>query len=248
MTRPNLTLLALHLAGNALLLWLGYYWLGTSESRALTLLWSFAVALVAVCLACWLHGGTLVYFADPAAGLPRAFRTALRQLPAILAATLAVVVVYVLISRWEDASSQYGFKTASWLTLKLRKPVRPAAVMRIVSAAFFVVRWMILPWLLLPMVAGIARGGWGGFRRFARHGGRRLYWLKTPVLALCAFWLPLRLIGWVPHVDSFVLEILSFTVRLLCAYLLFVGSWLLLAFWTSAGKPVASQPKTTVSP
>src|SRR5438552_2499740 len=40
-------LAVIHLVGNGLLLWLGYYWLGIGESRASALIWSAAV-LVAV--------------------------------------------------------------------------------------------------------------------------------------------------------------------------------------------------------
>jgi len=107
---------------------------------------------------------------------------------------------------------------------------------------------VILPLLLLPMASGAASRGWSGFGRFARFRGKRLYWLEAPILALCSFWLPFKLIGWVPRVDSFVMEILSFAARLLCAYLLFTASWLLLAFLTSAGKPVLSHSQTAVSP
>lgn len=248
MTRSNLSLVAIHLGGNALLLWLGYYWLGTGESRTLTLLWSFAVALLFVCLTCWMHGATFAYFANRELGLPAAFRTALRHLLPILAAVCALVAVYLLISRTQAYSFQYSFKTASWLTLKFRKPVKPATVLLIVHAAFFVLRWLILPVPFLPLFAGVSSRGWRGFAHFGRLAGKRLYWLKVPVLVLCSFWLPLVLMAWVPHVESFVMEILSFAARLLLAYLLFVASWLLLAFLTSAGKPVLSQARTAVSP
>ncbi|SPE31465.1 conserved membrane hypothetical protein [Candidatus Sulfopaludibacter sp. SbA6] len=247
MTRPNLSLVALHLGGNALLLWLGYYWLGTGESRTLTLLWSFAVALLLVCLTCLLHGATFV-FVGQSSGLSTAFRTALRNLLPILVAAFAVLAVYLLLSRWADYSSQPAFKIASWLTLKLRKPVKPSTILRIFNVVTWLFRWVILPLPLLPMISGVASKGWRGFTHFGKLSGKRLYWLQAPVLLLCSFWLPLRLIGWVPQAGSFVMEILSFAARLLFAYLLFVASWLLLAFLTSAGKPVLSHSRTVVSP
>ena len=115
MTRTDLSLVALHLGGNALLLWLGYYWLGIGESRALTLLWSFAVALALrlpdllaarrylrlLCAAAWL---------ERALGLSTAFRTALRHLLPILAAAFAVLAVYLVVSRWEGYSFQYALQ------------------------------------------------------------------------------------------------------------------------------------------
>ncbi len=247
LTRPTLTLAAIHLAGNALLLWLGYYWLGIGESRALTLLWSLFVALVLITVTTLLHGATFAYFVGQASGLSIAFRTALRHLPAILAAALFVLVLYLVLDRWAGYSSQPTFRIASWLTLKLRKPVKPATILRIFNVITWFFRWVILPVPLLPMVAGAASQGCA-FAHFGKLGGRRLYWLEAPILLLCAFWLPFKLIGWVPQAGSFAMEIISFTARLLIAYLLFVASWLLLAFLTSAGKPVLSHSKTVVSP
>ena len=245
MTRPNLTLVAIHLAGNALLLWLGYYWLGIGESRTLTLLWSLFVALFIVCASCLLHGATFVYFAEQPR-LSQAFRTALRNLPAILTAALLILALYLLLNRWADYSPQPAFKLASWLTLKFRKPVKPSTVLRVFNAVTWLFRWVILPVPFLPMLSGVASKGWRGFARFCKV--KLLYWLQAPILLLCAFWLPFKLLGWVPRSGSFVMEILSFAARLLFAYLLFVASWLLLAFLTSAGKPVLSHSKTTVSP
>lgn len=246
--RPNMTLAALHLAGNAVLLLLGYYWLGIGESRTLTLLWSLFVALFLVAVTAVLHGATFAYFREPAPGLPAAFRTAVRHLPAIVAGTLAVLALYVLLDRWAEYSAQPAFTIASWFTLKLRKPVKPATILRIFSVVTWLVRWTVLPMVLLPMVASAASRGWRGFTHFGKLGGRRVYWLACPLLLLCAFWLPFRLIAWVPTVGSFAMEIISFTVRFLIAYLLFVGAWLLLAFLTSAGRPVLSQSRTVVSP
>jgi hypothetical protein len=87
-----------HLAGNALLLWLGYYWLGLGEARAPAVAWSAAVALVVVAGACWLHG----------AAFARSFRLALRHLPwTVLIAAIALAAYLALpaakwwwIARW----------------------------------------------------------------------------------------------------------------------------------------------------
>lgn len=245
-TRPTLTLTAAHLAGNALLLWLGYYWLGLGESRTITLLWSFLVALAGASLACLLHGAAFVYF--EVYDLRSAWRTAFRHLLSLLAAALAVVLVYSLVSRWAENSGEPAFKIASWLTLKLRKPVKPATILRIFSVVTWLFRWVILPVLLVPVMAGTASMGWRGFSRFGRLAGKRLYWFQVPILLLAAFWVPFKLMGWVPETGAFAMEIVSFTVRLLLAYLLFVGSCLLLEFFTSAGKPVLTQAKTAVSP
>jgi hypothetical protein len=242
-------LVGLHLVSNALLLWLGYLWLGVGEPTVPRLIFSFADALAIVALACWLHGATLVYFVGQApspAPLSPAFRTALRNLLPLLIAAVVVLAFYGLLAWWVDASSKPAFRLASWLTLKLRKPIRPATVTRIFQAGFWMVRWWILPVVLLPVAAAITNRGWRGFGAIGRSGWR--YWLEVPLLLLCAFWLPFRIFGWVPRTASFGLEMASFVLRIGAAYLLFVAAVLVLELLTSRGRPILSQPKTVASP
>src|SRR5262249_22255470 len=137
------TLAGIHLVGNAVLLGLGYYWLGIGESRAATLAWSVLVALALVCLAACLHGLTFVSLGG--AGLAPALRPAARTLLPILVVSLAALALYLVVARLADASVQLGFQIASWLTAKIRKPVKPAAVMRAFNAGFWLVRWVVMP-------------------------------------------------------------------------------------------------------
>jgi putative effector of murein hydrolase LrgA (UPF0299 family) len=91
-------LAATHLIGNALLLWLVYYWLGLGEARASAVAWSAAVALIVVAGASWLHG----------AAFARSFKLALRHLPwTVLIAAVALAAYLALpaakwwwIARW----------------------------------------------------------------------------------------------------------------------------------------------------
>jgi hypothetical protein len=243
MSRGTRNLVAAHAAGDALLLGLAYYWLGTSESSGGALLWSGLVAAFVFTGACALHGAAFAWFG----GEPVLSLRALKRLAPFAVAALAVAVVYWLLALWGVYSATPAFQIASFLTLKLRIPVKPASVQFIFNAVLWIVRWAILPALLLPMFSGIACGGWRGLRAFGAMP-RRLYWLEVPALLLCAFWLPFRLLGWVPHVGGFWVEALSFILRFAVAYLLFVGAWLLLVFRTSVGKPVLSQENTVVSP
>ena len=73
-------LFLLHLVANALLLWLGYDWLGVGESTRLRLAWSGLDALAILALVCWFHGATLVFFRKHGElKINEAFRAALRQ-------------------------------------------------------------------------------------------------------------------------------------------------------------------------
>ena len=155
-------------------------------------------------------------------------------------------VLYYLLSRWDDYSTQPAFNVSSWLTMKMRKPVRPNSVFRIFHAVTWIVSWVVVPVLLLPWLASVCGAGWAGFRR--RIATTRTYWWQAPLLLICALWLPFQILNWVPHVGSFSLEVVSFSIRLLVAYLLFLAAWLALAFLTSRGKPVLSQPVTVATP
>jgi len=240
------TLAAVHFAGNALLLWLGYYWLGVGESRTSSLLWSAVIALVLLCLTCWLHGATFAFFAGQEGGVTKAFRAALRNLPALLAAVVVILLLYYAMARWSAYSSMPSFTIASWLTSKLRKPVKPNSVLGVFSAATWLVRWVVIPLIVLPWVAAIAFGGWRGFLRRLPTG--RAYWIEAPVLLVCAFWLPFVVLNWVPYTGKFPVEVVSFVIRLLVAYLLFVAAWLALVFLTSGGKPAWSHASTAGKP
>jgi hypothetical protein len=249
MSRATRLLCLLHFAGNALLLWLGYYWLGLAESSIPALAWSALVALVVVCVLLWLHAASCAHFRIGGGNLKSALKTGLRSLPALAVLGLAVIGIYFLLTSWQAYSSRPAFKIASYITFKLRKPVNPTTVLSVFNAILWLVRWTALPALLLPLAAEVAGHGWRGFLGNSwKVSRRRLYWLETPLLLLCSLWLPFKLILWVPRMNGFGMEMTSFLTRLALAYLLFTGGWLLLEFFSSGGIPRSSQPKTVTLP
>jgi hypothetical protein len=225
-----------HLVGNAALLWLAYQWLGVGEGTIPRLLWSAVFALAILTAFCWLHGATFAWF--------RGARIGARLLPIVLAA-IAALLLYGMLTQWSDYSSQPAFKLASYLTLKFRKPVKPATVLHVFNVALWLLRWVLLPLVLLPVASGIAARGWRGLGEW---GWRGRGWLLAPILLLCGLWMPFVLLGWVPRVGGFWLQMASFVIRIGLAYLLFVAAAVALAFITSRGRPVLSQPSTAPSP
>jgi len=227
-----------HLLANGLLLWLGFEWLSLGESTFPSLAWSAAAALLILAAACWLHGATFATFrrgAEP--GVITAFRTALHHLLPLLLVVLTAISLYAFLDWWAGYSSTPAAKLASWLTFHLRKPVKPATVLRCFNAVLWMVRWVLLPADLLPLFSGIAARGWRGFGEFGWRRDSRLYRLEAPLLVLCALWLPFRLLNWVIPVTGFRMEMLSFVLRAGAAYLLFVAAAMLLEFLTSRSKP-----------
>lgn len=232
-------LAAVQLAGNAAVLWLGYYWLSVGEARSGLLLWSAAVALFTAALFLWMHGAGLAYSRDP---YRSPFAAALGRLPALFAAALLILALYIALNALQDALHNPVFRAASWLTLKLRKPVKPATALSIVAAAFRAIRWIAIPMLFAPWARNIAALGFSGFG-YMKAGGGWAERMLAPVLLLAALWLPFRVLAWRPVMSNFGLEMASFTLRAAAAYLLFVAG--LLAF---EGMPLFTHRKRAVSP
>ena len=227
---------AIQLVGNAAALLLGYYWLSIGEARAGLLVWSFTIALFTAALFLWIHGAGLAYGFSSSAP----FRAALRRLPALLIAAIVVLLLYVALGKLQDACADPSFRFASWLTLKLRKPVKPAAVLGVVTAIFWLIRWIVLPMLLLPWLHVVLT-----WRRPPGLRGRAQWTqrLLTPLLLLVALWLPFRILHWRPLMTSFPLEMASFIIRAAIAYLLFTGALLALE-----GMPLFTQRNKAASP
>jgi hypothetical protein len=216
------TLAITHLLGNAILLWLAYYWLGVGESTISRLIWSALLAVLMLAAAVWLHGSG---FSD--------FKTALQNLLPLCVFAIIVLTFYGVLAWWKDYSSAPAFKIASYITLKLRKPLKPATVQTIFNGILWLVRWWILPSYLLPSAAKVASDGWQGYRRF-QASIRWLYWIEVIALLLAGIWLPLKLIVWVPALTSFSMQMMSFIIRAAVAYLLFVTSCLLLEHFSAS--------------
>jgi hypothetical protein len=250
MTRSTSMLSIAHLIGNALLLYIGYRWLGMGESDGPHLAASIAVLLVFIFGALWLHGTTFAYF-DRAARLN--FRHAalrcFRHLLPLLTLAVTAAAIYVLLAWWRDSFQHRAFVIGSYTTMTLRKPVSPSAVERWFHAFIWILRWVIVPVFFLPLAAGAALEGWAGIRWHSLRPLRRVtYWLEAAALLLCAIWVPLKLVHWVPHIDSFSGQVASLVVRLGMGYLLFIAALLSLEFFTSSGRPRVTQVNTASTP
>jgi hypothetical protein len=245
--RPVLGLAVAHFVANMVLLSQGYAWLGIPESRAVNLVGSVFFALLILMATSITYGASLAFFGqEKNRRVSIAWTAAIRNILPLCAAVIAIVLVYWLLTLCQEYSANPAFTVASFLTMTFRKPVAPATVAKIFNGASDVIGWAVLPVMLLPMLAAIAARGWRGFAGI--DFSRWWRWLVTPALLLTAFWAPLAILDWKPHMGSFATEMFSFTVRATVAYLLFGIGWLALAFVTWAGKPRFTQSKTAVSP
>jgi hypothetical protein len=250
MKRSTILLWLLHLIGNAFLLWLGYYWLGVSESDGVHLLGSALIMLGGVCVALWIHGTALVYFdRDTGYSLSRAMERAGRSIVPLLVLAVCAAVVYGLLAYIYNRFEHNAFLIGSYATMHTHKPVAPEKVLHWYHILIWILRWLVVPALLFPLTAAVARSGWTGFRLHSfRRSRNPLYWIEVCLLLLLAIAVPLRLINWIPEFSKFAMQMVSFMGRMGLGYLLFVAALLTLEFLTSGGKPRFSQPNTAPSP
>jgi hypothetical protein len=247
MTRPLALLTLAHFIGNAVLLAIGYYWLGVGESSAANLLFSAGLILLILFGAAWLHGSSFAHFRS-AGGLPTILCSPLTRLLPLAVLAAAVALLYLAAEYWNPVSPDRINRTASYLTLTFQTPVRPAPIERVFNSVWWIVEWMLLPLLLLPLASNVAVHGWRGLTQIGAKLRNWRYWLLIPALVPLTIWLPFRLMAWTPAMSSFAMETASLIARFGAAYLLFVTGGLALAFVTSRGKPFVSQETTAVSP
>jgi hypothetical protein len=238
------TKLAIHLLANAIILALGYYWLSVPESKAMTLTVSIVLVLFAGVLAILTYAAALLYRGQ--IGFRSSWRSAVRNIAPLVLLAMFVGVIYALLGLWNSSSGKPALMVTSWLTLKMHIPVRPARVSLTFSIVLWLIRWMLIPALVLPLARATASRGWAGLRAL-RLPSLRL-WIATPILLWLSLRAPLLIVMWVPKIEGFVMQSASFGARAIAAYLLFGIAWLALAFLTSGGTPRDTQPSTVGSP
>jgi hypothetical protein len=163
----------------------------------------------------------------------------LRNLLPLLVVAAIAGALYWLLQWLLGRAESPAFKVASWLTLHLRKPVRPVLILSIITWKVRIVEWVVVPVLLLPLAAGVAGDGWRGVSRAWLARLRSwVFWIGCPVLLLLAVYVPWRLFHWVPWQGGLAVEMTSFIARWLIAWLLFVTAWFAVVALACGRKPV----------
>jgi len=205
----------MHLVANALVIAGIYEWLTIGDSTALRLVATALFGLLLVVFTVWLHGIVFAHFREPEASVIAGFRSALRRLPLLILIALLAAASYWLLEWMLGKAYNTSVDIASWLTLHLHKAVHPSLIVRIFTWKVWIVEWVIVPVLLLPLAAGM----WKARLR------EWTFWIGCPVLLLLAVYVPWRLMNWVHWSGGLGLEMTSFIVRWLVAWLLFVTAW-----------------------
>lgn len=218
---------------NPLLFALGVWWLTVPEAHIWQLGLSVVLALVVVVGALWLQAGTLVYFAGEPK-LAAAFRGVRRTLVPFATWVLVMAVCMCLVESWSDKAYQYASYLRSVLPLALRRHVTGPQMDSSVELFFWVLFWIIIPGLLLPLGLQMAKRGFrglgkAGWATWGRTVWSRQYWAVLVVLVVIGVCLSQQLIGWVPKVSSVSGQTTSMVLRFLVAWIFATATWVVLA-------------------
>ncbi len=226
----------LQFLANAALVLVFVWWLHISEAHWWNLLFSLLLIFLIVAVALALHGGTLIYFQsahrDRAALLRPAFRRAFTHLPAIFVWALFFFFLRYWIGRLDDYTYTLPGYLRSEFPAWLRRMISEPRLDSIYSGLVSLLRWVILPGLLLPFALFSADRGFRGLIAF-RDGRRTLrslgYWITLVVAAILGVWCVEAIMGWTldPKTATLPAEETSLAFRLLFAYLLGIFAWLL---------------------
>ncbi len=196
--------------GVLLLMLLVWGLLNTPDQRAWQVGLSAVLAMVALGFATWL---ILINFTGQPA--------ILRRMPLVLAC-VALLLLLLFLTGWLD---DYRWQISNWLgsalTMKRKKPVTPESIWKALDWTMFLVRWIVIPILVVPL--GMRAAGFRSmrFRRFA------LLWIA---LFLIGAVVPHTIVHWVPKMAGFWPRMLSAALRFLLAYAIMITAWTYLGY------------------
>ena len=246
---PGLWLLQLF--GNVIVGLLFVWWLNIGVANWWEIFLNVVVALIVFFLALLLHGGTMNYCAevtdDKSAKLRPAFKRALRNLLAF--AIWAFILHFVHALRHMD-NYQYSFPgyLRSEFPAWLRRHVSEEGVRSLYQGILFLLRWIVIPGLLLPLGLLCIQKGFRGFISF-REWGRMLrnlpYWIVIVLAALIGVYCGGLIVSdWRlnPQTSTLGGEESFAAFRLFFAYLLAIFSWLWVCFMLAKARPQHEPP------
>jgi len=116
-------------------------------------------------------------------------------------------------------------------------------IQRLLTELEWVVRWIVLPAKLIPYAAASAQWGWKiPWRRILRFLWSGRWWLGVVLAAIVGVWLPGKFFDKAPS-GTVSGQVWSAVFKLVGAYLLTVGSWvMLLAWWATLFSPRRKRP------
>jgi hypothetical protein len=212
-------------------------WLLIPEANLWQLASNVLLAVVMVAATLLLHAGTLNFFSDQFREQPAAIKTAFRRALRHFAAIAVCAIVFYLV--WTLAGGLAGYQETlptyvrSILPATIREYIPLSVLIGSFEVLVFLLQWVAVPGLLLPLML---RAADQGFRGFGRAGWKTWkttiaslhYWLILAVAALLGVYGSNTLLGWRPSSESptFGGETENLVLRMFLAYGLALLSWM----------------------
>jgi hypothetical protein len=227
--------------GNAVALGLIWLWLSIADSTPGRLAASAVIALFTIVFVLWVHGTAFAFFGDAErdghAGLRWSLGASFRHLPGLLLWAAILIAGLLAVARMGEWAGPAAQQIASTLTFRLNRPVSPQSIRSVFSVLVFVLFWILLPAVLIPLGVPAARRGLSGFREWGgafRVAGNARYWLVYATLFALGIVLPWLLMTWVPAVPGLPGQAVSLAIRWGAAYALAITAWLTLISFAGA--------------
>ena len=213
-------------------------WLLIPEARIWQLAFNVLLAVVIGAAALLLHAGTLNYFSDQFRGQPpvaikTAFGRALRHIAAIAVCAVVFYVVWMLAGDLAGYHETFPTYVRSTLPAFIRGHIPLGVLTGVFDVLVFLLQWVAVPGLVLPLAL---RAADQGFRGFGRSGWKTWkttiasaqYWSILTVAALLGVYGSNTLLGWRPSSESptFTGETANLVLRMFLAYGLTLLSWM----------------------
>jgi hypothetical protein len=223
-----LKLWVVNLLGNAVVLASWYWWLLIPDAHRWQIAWTVLQAIVTIIFVVWLRAGTLAWFrvaefrSQPVVGA--AFRRGARHMvPLAIWAALGGVIIWIVISLG-NYTPQFGV----WIRQKVTAGPSPRSVMHASDWLLFLLLWIVLPAVWIPVATTISASGFSGAHivRSWRVLRRATYWVLLCVLMFCATWVPYKLVTWVPELTTMRQQAWSAGLRFFAAYLVMITAFI----------------------
>ena len=225
----------LQFAGNVVIYLIFILWLHIPDAAWWQLLFQAVIVLALLVGALLLHGGTLNYYLDiwddPKAGLGIAFKKALKHMLAFLVSVAVFAVLFYLARKLNEYQYELPGYLRSEFPAWLRRMISEPAIDNLYGGFVFIVRWIVVPALALPLCLLCVTLGFGGFLRFRvwwRTVRSLAFWIVLTLAAVIGIYCTGKILDWKldPKTATLGGEKVWLGFRLLVIYLLALFSWL----------------------
>ena len=240
--------------GNAVIIFTFILWLQIPDSYWWQLFFQAVIALGMLAGALLLHGGTLNYCSDLCddknATLRPAFKNAFKHLPAF-ALSLAVLGVLLYFALKLD---NYQYQLLGYLRSEmpawLRRHISEHAMDNLYNGFVFIIRWIVVPGLILPLCLLCVRTGFRGFirlRAWWRAVRNLAFWIVLILAAIVGVYCTGKIMYWLlnPKTATLTGEKIWLVFRMFVSSLLVLFSWLWVCFMMARANTQPDPPKAS---